>query len=49
MRALALVLLAALAGCAGVPVNRQPAESPCAQGNEATWACQVERYHNVSQ
>ena len=46
MRGAALVLLLALAGCAGVP-QAQLAPSPCA-GNEASYACQVERYHNIS-
>lgn len=40
----AIVLV--LAGCSGMPAT-QYAPSPCAAG-EATYACQVERYQNVS-
>ena len=46
MRLLALAAVFALAGCAGVP-QAQLAASPCAAG-EATYACQVERYHNIA-
>lgn len=49
MRTILVLLLAALAGCTVVPVTQQAAESPCALGNEASWACQVKRYHDVSQ
>ena len=35
-----------LAGCADMPVY-QPAPSPC-QVSEASYECQVERYHNVN-
>ena len=38
-------LLLALAGCSGVP--RQYPASPCAV-SEASYACQIERYHNVA-
>lgn len=41
-----LVLLVVLAGCSGIPAA-QPEPSPCAAG-ENTYACQVERYHNIS-
>jgi hypothetical protein len=44
---LALVLLA-LGGCADLPPRPQYlAVSPCTL-DEASYACQVERYHNVS-
>ena len=45
-KAFSVVFLLALAGCSGVP-HSQYAESPCSAG-EATYACQVERYNNVS-
>lgn len=45
-RAAILLLLLALAGCAGLPRPEQAA-SACA-GGEASYACQVERYHNVN-
>ena len=45
-RPLVLVALFALAGCAGAP-PRQAAASPCSV-NEASYECQVERYHNVN-
>lgn len=35
-----------LAGCTGLP-SASPTPSPCAAG-EASYACQVERYQNVS-
>lgn len=44
--AIGIVLLLALAGCAG-PAQHQSTASPCAAG-EATYACQVERYQNVN-
>lgn len=46
-QALTLALLLALAGCSALPAG-QRSGSPCDAG-EATYACQVERYHNVSQ
>jgi hypothetical protein len=46
-RTLCLIVLVALAGCSGLPLG-QSAPSPCAAG-EASYACQVERYHNVSE
>jgi hypothetical protein len=42
-----VVLLVALAGCAAVPQG-QYSVSAC-NGAEASYACQVERYHNVAQ
>ena len=45
-RPLLLVLLLALAGCAGGPPP-QAAVSPCSV-SEASYECQVERYHNVN-
>ncbi|MBG9390277.1 hypothetical protein [Caenimonas aquaedulcis] len=44
-RLLAAILWVALAGCAAAPVPRTP--SACDAG-ESTYACQVERYHNVN-
>ena len=46
-RALAIALLFALAGCTNLPAARNTG-SACDAG-EASYACQVERYHNVSQ
>ena len=46
-RVITIALLSALAGCSSLPPTRYSA-SPCDAG-EATYACQVERYHNVSQ
>jgi hypothetical protein len=46
-KAFILALLLALAGCASQPPTRS-AGSACDAG-EASYACQVERYHNVSQ
>ena len=50
LRVPVLMLLLALAGCAAVPAPAQRAAipSPCAGGNEASYACQVERYQNVN-
>ena len=45
VKALSVVLLVALAGCSSV-APQYPA-SPCA-ASEASYACQIERYHNVS-
>jgi hypothetical protein len=45
-RNLFVVLLLTLAGCSALPPI-QVAPSPCDAG-EATYACQVERYHNIS-
>ncbi|MFC5498520.1 hypothetical protein ACFPOE_13320 [Caenimonas terrae] len=46
VKAVAVTLLLALAGCSGLP-RYQSAVSACAAG-EASYACQVERYHNVN-
>ena len=46
-KALTLALLLALAGCSALPAARS-SSSACDAG-EASYACQVERYHNVSQ
>jgi hypothetical protein len=40
-----LLFLLALAGCAGLPPPR-PSDSPCAV-SEASYACQVKRYHDT--
>jgi hypothetical protein len=45
-RNLLLLMLLALAGCSALPPTHA-APSPCDAG-EATYACQVERYHNIS-
>ena len=45
-KAITLALVIALAGCAA-PSNTRGYSSPCDEG-EATYACQVERYHNIS-
>jgi hypothetical protein len=48
LRSAILVLLLALAGCSPRPAPPGVhAPSPCAT-EEASYACQVERYHNVS-
>lgn len=46
VKSFGVVLLLLLAGCSGIPQSRATA-SACAAG-EATYACQVERYQNVS-
>lgn len=46
-KALTLAMLFALAGCSALPPARSTG-SACDAG-EASYACQVERYHNVSQ
>ena len=43
---LILILLAVLSGCSTVVVQPNTA-SPC-YANEASYDCQVERYHNVN-
>lgn len=45
IKSFCMVLLLTLAGCSGVP--RQYPASPCA-ASEASYECQIERYHNVS-
>ena len=47
IRSFTIALLFALAGCSALP-PAQHSGSPCDAG-EATYACQVERYQNVSQ
>lgn len=46
VKALGIILILALAGCSGVP-RRQLVASPCSAG-EASYECQVERYHNIN-
>jgi hypothetical protein len=46
IKAISVILLLALAGCSSIPQPQYTA-SPCAAG-EASYACQVERYHNVN-
>jgi hypothetical protein len=48
-KALSALVLFVLAGCTGLPSvpQAQYTASPCAAG-ESTYACQVERYHNIS-
>lgn len=45
-RIFCVALLAALAGCSGMPTYA-PERDPCA-GGEGTYDCQVHRYHNVA-
>jgi hypothetical protein len=48
VRTFLLALLLPLAACSGLPSSQvAPSPSPCAAG-ENTYACQVERYHNIS-
>jgi len=48
-KAIAVFLLLGLAGCSALPPPPPPqaSVSPCF-ANEASYACQVERYHNVN-
>jgi hypothetical protein len=46
VKAFSVIFLLALAGCSDVP-RRPYIESPCSIG-EASYACQIERYHNVA-
>jgi hypothetical protein len=46
VKAFGAVLLLALAACSNLPYVQDTA-SACSAG-EATYACQVERYHNVN-
>lgn len=46
VRLLAAGLWLALAGCSAAPLAQRPA-TPCDAG-EATYACQVQRYQDVS-
>jgi hypothetical protein len=45
IKAFTIVLLFGLAGCSGI-VHRRHDDSPCSV-DEASYACQVERYQNV--
>jgi hypothetical protein len=46
LKTFSAVLLVAIAGCSGLhPYDRTV--SPCAAG-EATYACQIQRYHDVA-
>lgn len=47
VKVFSVALLLALAACSGVP-QRQSAASAC-DVSESSYACQVERYHNVAQ
>lgn len=47
LNAFSVALLPALAGCSG-PAYRPYIESPCSTGDEASYACQIERYHKVA-
>ncbi|MGZ5786653.1 MAG: hypothetical protein ACXWJM_12090 [Ramlibacter sp.] len=47
VKAILAVWLLALAGCASVPPHAVDTRSPC-YANEASYECQVERYHNVN-
>ncbi len=48
---LAAIVLLALAACSNVPVVQpqplQSTQSACANGAEASYACQVERYNAI--
>ena len=46
VKAFSVVLLLGLVGCSGIPAG-QYTVSPCS-ADEASYACQVERYHNVN-
>jgi hypothetical protein len=46
IKAFSVVFLLGLAGCSGISES-QYTVSPCSTG-EASYACQVERYHNVN-
>jgi hypothetical protein len=46
VKAFLVVFILALSGCSGVPY-RQHVASPCF-ASEASYECQVERYHNVN-
>lgn len=45
-KAFGLLLLLTLGACTAVP-SYEPVSSPCA-ASEASYACQVERYHNTN-
>jgi hypothetical protein len=46
IKALSVVLLMGLAGCAGIPPDQYSA-SPCS-ASEASYACQIERYNKAN-
>lgn len=46
IKAFSVIVLLGLAGCSGIPPLQYSA-SPCSAG-EASYECQVERYHNVN-
>lgn len=46
-KSMIVVVLLALAGCANLPPPAQATVSPCAI-SEASYECQVERYHNIN-
>jgi len=46
IKAFSIVVVVVLAGCAGTS-QRQHSASPCF-ASEASYDCQVERYHNVN-
>jgi len=46
VKAFSVVFILALAGCSGLP-HYQHSASACFAG-EASYECQVERYHNVN-
>jgi hypothetical protein len=46
VKAFSALLLVVLSGCSGMP-PRQHTASPC-QAGEASYECQIERYHNVN-
>lgn len=46
VKALGVIVLIALSGCAGIALPRDTS-SPCAV-SETSYECQVERYHNVN-
>ncbi|HYE39384.1 MAG TPA: hypothetical protein VEB23_05605 [Ramlibacter sp.] len=49
IHAVRIVMLLSLAGCAGVPRQAVDTAASACLNAEASYACQVERYHNVSQ
>ena len=47
VKAICVIALIALAGCSGMAAMQRNVSSPCAI-SEASYECQVERYHNVN-
>ena len=43
-----VAILLALAGCASLPPREPAPPSPC-DIHEASWECQIQRYHDISQ